>query len=300
MSKKQFIKRHHLIINKLRSNPCSFKELQDYLEKNSIDEEENYMISKRTFERDIHEIGEIYKIDIEYNRSQNVYKITQDADEVKTSRLIESFQIFNALSISDSLSNHIIIEKRKHLGTDNMHGLLHAIKNQFQVQFIHEKFDKTINKKELRTVFPLALKEAKNRWYLVVKDPNDGVYKTFGLDRITDLTITNKKFEYPKDFNPEEKFEYSFGIITDGTLPEKIKLWFSHEQANYIKSLPLHHSQKVISETDKECIVELYLSPTYDFIMELLSMGTEVKVIEPKSLQALIKERISATLKLYK
>jgi predicted DNA-binding transcriptional regulator YafY len=299
MSKKQFIKRHHLIINKLRSNPCSFKDLQDYLEKHSIDEEENYVISKRTFERDVNEIREIYKIDIEYNRSQNVYEITQDADEVKTDRLIESFQIFNALSISDSVSNHIIIEKRKHLGTDNMHGLLHAIKNQFQIQFSHENFWNDNAQKQARTVFPIALKEARNRWYLVAQDPKDTVFKTFGLDRISDLEITRKKFEYPKDFNPEEKFKYSFGIITDGTKPEKIKLWLSHNQANYIKSLPLHISQKVVSETETECVIELYMSPTYDFIMELLSMGSEVKVLEPKNLQEEIKSKLLKTLNLY-
>jgi predicted DNA-binding transcriptional regulator YafY len=300
MSKKQFIKRHHLIINKLRSNPCSFKDLQNYLEKHSIDEEENYVISKRTFERDVNEIREIYKIDIEYNRSQNVYEITQDADEVKTDRLIESFQIFNALSISDSVSNHIIIEKRKHSGTDNMHGLLHAIKNQLEIQFTHEKFWKENNEKQTRLVFPLALKEARNRWYLVVQDPKDRVYKTFGLERISDLEITRKKFEYPKDFNPEEKFKYSFGIITDGTKPEKIKIWLSHNQANYIKSLPLHHSQKIISENKTECVIELHMSPTYDFVMELLSMGAEVKVLKPKSLQEEIKEKLQVALDLYK
>jgi len=300
MSKKQFIKRHHLIINKLRSNPSSFKDLQDYLEKHSIDEEENYIISKRTFERDVNEIREIYKIDIEYNRSQNVYEITQDADEVKTDRLIESFQIFNALSISDSVSNHIIIEKRKHSGADNMHGLLHAIKNKLQIQFTHEKFWKKNNEKQKRLVLPLALKEARNRWYLVVQDPKDSAYKTFGLERISDLEITRKKFEYPKDFNPEEKFKYSFGIITDGTKPEKIKIWLSHNQANYIKSLPLHHSQKIISENKTECVIELHMSPTYDFVMELLSMGAEVKVLKPKSLQEEIKEKLQVALDLYK
>jgi predicted DNA-binding transcriptional regulator YafY len=299
MSKKQFIKRHHLIINKLRSNPCSFKDLQDYLEKHSIDDEENYVISKRTFERDVNEIREIYKTDIEYNRSQNVYEITQDADEVKTDRLIESFQIFNALSISDSVSNHIIIEKRKHFGTDNMHGLLHAIKNQLEIRFTHEKFWKETNKKQTRLVFPLALKEARNRWYLVVQDPKDSVYKTFGLERISDLEISRKKFDYPKDFDPDVKFKYSFGIITDGTKPVKIKLWLSHNQANYVKSLPLHHSQIVISENESDCIIELYISPTYDFVMELLSMGSEMKVLEPKILQEEIKSKLLQTLNLY-
>lgn len=99
MSKKQFIKRHHLIINKLRSSPCSFKDLQDHLEKHSLDNDENYMISKRTYERDVKEIWEIYSIEIKYQRSQNLYEIVQDAHEVENDRLIESFQIFNALSI---------------------------------------------------------------------------------------------------------------------------------------------------------------------------------------------------------
>lgn len=298
MSKKQFIKRHHLIINKLRANPCSFKDLQNFLEKNSIADDDNYMISKRTFERDVKEIWEIYKIEIEYNRSQNCYGIINDADELKNDRLIESFQIFNALRISDSVSNHIIIEKRKPLGTENMHGLLHAIKNQYQIEFRHESFWNN-NTKQIRTVFPLALKEARNRWYLVAQDPKDTVFKTFGLDRIFDLEILRKHFEYPKNFNPEEKFIYSFGIITDETKPEKIKLWLSHYQANYIKSLPLHLSQKVISENENECIIELFMSPTYDFVMELLSIGKEVKVLEPKSLQDEMKRKLSDALNQY-
>lgn len=299
MSKKQFIKRHHLIINKLRSNPCSFKELLDYLEKHSIDNEENYVISKRTFERDVQEIGEIYNIDIEYSRSQNRYQIVEDANEGKTDRLIESFQIFNALNVSDSISNHIIIEKRRLLGTDNMHGLLHAIKNQLVIEFDHEKFWKTNNEIMIRTVYPLALKEARNRWYLVAKDPKDNVFKTFGLERITNLNITRKKYEYPNDFNPDEKFKYSFGIITNEIKPEKIKLWLSHEQANYIKTLPLHYSQKIVSENEKECIVELHISPTYDFIMELLSMGSEVVVLEPESLKKEIVSLLQKSLKRY-
>ncbi|MFV5695155.1 WYL domain-containing protein [Flavobacterium sp. LB3P122] len=94
----------------------------------------------------------------------------------------------------------------------------------------------------------------------------DGVFKTFGLDRISDLDITHKKFEYPNDFNPEEKFQYSFGIITDGTKPVKTKLWLSHVQADHIKSIQLHHSQKIVSENEKECVIELFMSPTYDLL----------------------------------
>jgi len=299
MSNKQAIKRIHLIISKLRANPCSFIDLATYLGKSSIGDD-NYTISKRTFERDVIEIFEIYGIIIKYDRSQNVYGIVQEANEGKTNKIMESFQIYNALSLSDSISKNIIIEKRKSLGTENLHLFIHAIQNRLEVQFSHEKFWESTHEKKIRTVFPLALKEARNRWYLVSQDPNDNKFKSFSLDRITNLEIGHEKFEYPTDFNTEEKFEHAFGIITDRTKPVKIKLWFSHAQADYIKSLPLHHSQKVVSENENECIIELYLSPTYDFVMELLSIGKEVKILEPESLKKEIIERLAANLKQYK
>lgn len=297
MSKKQFIKRHHLIINKLRSNPCSFKDLQNHLEKHSIADEENYIISKRTFERDLNEIREIYKIDIEYNRSQNQYEIIEDADQAKTDRIMESFQIFNALRLTDSVSNHLILEKRKPLGTEHMYGLLHAIKNNFEVKFTHGKFWET--EKKQRTVHPLALKEAKHRWYLVAFDTKDGIIKTFGLERITNLEIPNRKFTN-NGYDLDNKFRNSFGVITNEIAAQKILLSFSDEQAKYVKSLPLHHSQKIVNESSKECIIELFLAPTYDFVMELMSMGAEVTVLEPLSLREEIVNKFKSSLNNYK
>jgi predicted DNA-binding transcriptional regulator YafY len=299
MSKKKFLNRYILIINKLRKKACSFEEIQEHLKQQSEFDEENYEVSIRTFQRDIKEIGSMYNIDISYNRSQNVYEIMQDVNDDRNERLMESFELFNALNLSSSLQDHIVVEKRKPLGTENMHGLLHAIKNHFEISFTHEKYwdDKHKNS---RIVYPLSLKEARNRWYLVAKDHKDGVIKTFGLDRITELQITTKKFIYPLDYSHDEKFKYSFGIITDEVKPQKIKLALSHEQSNYIKSLPLHYSQKIISDDENGCIIELLMSPTYDFVMELMSFGQEVKVIEPKSLQEEIIVKLETALKQYK
>jgi predicted DNA-binding transcriptional regulator YafY len=299
MSNKLAIKRIHLIISKLRANPCSFADLETYLEKSSLGDD-NYSISKRTFDRDVIEIFDIYQIKIEYCRSENVYKIAQEANEGKTNKIIESFQIYNALSLSDAVSKSIIIEKRKPLGTENLHLFIHAIQNNLEVHFSHEKFWESSHESKSRTLYPLALKEARNRWYLVGQDSNDNTFKSFGLDRISNVDITSKKFEYPNNFDPEEKYEHAFGIITDGTAPEKIKLCFSNREADYIKSLPLHHSQKIVSENETECIIELHLSPTYDFVMELLSIGKEVKVLEPESLKIEMMERLEATIKHYK
>ena len=61
----------------------------------------------------------------------------------------------------------------------------------------------------------------------------------------------------------------------------------------------LHHSQKIIDETTSYFSVELFVHPTFDFILELLKYGELVEVLEPKELRATIKERIENAAKLY-
>ena len=60
MSKKQFIKRYSLIINKLRKNASSFEEIQKYLQQQSELDEEKYEISIRTFQREIKEVRIVF------------------------------------------------------------------------------------------------------------------------------------------------------------------------------------------------------------------------------------------------
>lgn len=298
MSKKHYIKRHLLIINRIRKNPCSFKEIEDYLEQIANDTEENYSVSKRTFERDLSEIREIYNIDIQYKRSSNTYEIEEDDIDLKTQRIIESFEIYDFLSLTDSLSEYVILEKRKPLATEYLQELLFAVKNKYEVLVTHKKFnDKSAD--NTRKVHPLALKEALFRWYLVAYDPNDGQIKTFGLERISEVKTLKTTFTTDKIPSMEEKFRHAYGVVTDGTKPEKVVLSFAPEEADYIKTLPLHHSQKILYENNKELVVELYVSPTYDFIQEILSKGKYVKILQPESLVKKVRQICESVLKQY-
>jgi predicted DNA-binding transcriptional regulator YafY len=301
MSKKQFLKRYSLIINKLRKNASSFEEIQKYLAEQSINDEENYEISIRTFQREIKEIASTHNIEIKYFRSENVYKIIDDGNEERSERLMESLEIIDALKISSTLSNHLIFEKRKPLGTNNLSYLMGAIKNKNEIHFSYSNYWAEESVDSHRKAHPIALKEAKYRWYLIAKDLKDNRIKTFGLDRISNLEIKNVAFEFPVNFNPEDMFRHSFGIMSeDDKIPQKIILSFSKKQENYIKSLALHHSQKELINNEKEYRIELFLQPTYDFVMELLSIGAEVKVLEPESLKKELIEKLEATLKRYK
>ena len=223
MSKRAFLSRYLLIIKKLKSKPYStLEEISSYID-NKLeylqmqDEDLNMGFSRRTFQRDMKEIKDLFGFDIEYSRANKGYFINHnEMDNMNFQRMIEAFDLFNSLNLSQDLSPFVHLEKRRPQGTENLYGLLHAIKNKFQIKFDYEKFwEEEITR---RTSEPYAMKEFKNRWYVIAKDLKDGNVKTFALDRLTNLEITNGKFEYPKDYNIEENYRYCFGIINPNAI----------------------------------------------------------------------------------
>lgn len=255
--------------------------------------------SLRTFQRAMKEIDRIYNVKIQFDKSQKVYLIEEEEQDAQSERLMESFDLFNAIKMGNSFGKHLIFEKRKALGTEHMYGLLHSIRSRVEVSFNYRKFEDDSTSE--RVVRPIAIKEARNRWYLIAQDTADEKVKNFGLDRMSGLNIGTKKFKKIKDFNPEEEFKYNFGIINGtGEKPEKIVLSFTPTEGRYVKSLPLHHSQKEVLKSKTERRFEYNLVPTYDLKMEILSYGHTVKVIEPDSLKKDIVAQLKKALENYK
>lgn len=297
MSKKISLQRHRLIINKLRRTPRSFEQLQDFLEYESELSGEYLSCSLRTFQRDVKEIEELYHIVIRYNPSLRAYEIVEDSNEAHNERLMEAFEVYNALDMSSSLRSHLILEQRKALGTEHLHGLLHAIKSNREISFNYRSYyDDSVS---TRRVQPVAIKEARNRWYVLAKDTKDGIFKSFGLDRMERLEISNKKFEL-HDYDPEAEYRFAFGIINGtGEQPQEVKLAFTPREGRYIKSLPLHHSQQLVEENEQQTVFSYRLIPTYDFKQEILSYGDQVKVLQPESLKKSVKQQLQSALLLY-
>ncbi|MDP4267465.1 MAG: WYL domain-containing protein [Bacteroidota bacterium] len=305
MSKKGYLSRYFLILNKIRNTRyITLNEIVDYLkykfENYSLDDDDLRVgISKRTIERDIREIRTLFNIDIDYCRQNKGYYISNDSSEnMNFQRMIEAFELFNSLNIAEDLSNHVYPEKRRPLGTEHIYGIIHSIKNRFLIKFKYHKYWE--DTPSYREAEPVALKEFRSRWYVMAKDIRDNKIKSFGLDRIYDLEITNHKFKRPENYNINEIYKNCFGIINpDDLKPEKIILSFDPIQGKYVKSFPLHESQEIITENDDELRISLNLKITHDFIMELLSYGAEMKVIAPESLKKELCNVYKEALKLY-
>jgi predicted DNA-binding transcriptional regulator YafY len=298
MARRDSIQRINYIVDFLRKKPATFNEILDYLETKSRDDGYNYSISQKTFKRDLDLILSLLSVEIEFSHNLKKYKIVQDSDNEIDLRIMEAYDTFNALKIASDISQFIFFETRKAIGTEHLSPILYAIKNKKLIRCSYQKFwDSEPNN---RLLVPLALKENKQRWYLVAIDNKDQKIKTFGLDRISNLSPTDHGFTYPKDLNIENIFKNCFGIISDEDYEaEEIILSFSKHQAKYIKSLPLHHSQEIILEDTRECRFKLFLKPTHDFIMEIMSFGSEVEVLEPAYLREEVKSKIANTLQKY-
>ncbi len=296
MSKKGYISRYLIIIKKLKAKPFSnFEELKsnleyqlDFLKDN--EEELKVGFSKRTLQRDLREIRNLFGIEIEFSKSKGGYYISNsESENLNFQRMIEAFDLFNLLNRTQDTTPFIYFENRKPKGTENFNGLLHAIENKKQIRFTYQRYDE--DEITHRLVEPFALKEFKNRWYLMANDLKDSILKSFALDRLTELNITTNTFEWPVHYNVDEMFRYSFGIMSPNeTEPQEVILSFTPLQGKYIKSLPLHQTQQILIESEKEFQISLKIFITYDFIMELLSYGETVKILKPDSLVEKIKE----------
>ncbi|MFH6993689.1 helix-turn-helix transcriptional regulator [Flavobacterium sp. FlaQc-48] len=299
MSKLIYFKRYLYIIDRLRSRPCNFNELQEHvmrkLENDDIDTSFEYSI--RTFERDKKDIATLFGIYIHYDRKDKSYNIDEEEiEDQSVTRMMDAFSIHHALQESNKLSPSIFLEKRKSSGTEHIYGIIQAIQNRNLLQFSHQKHWE--NFRTQREVKPIAIKESQQRWYLVAQDKKDGVVKTFGLDRISNLKITDTKF-VAIPYNVEKEFEHAFGVETYSTA-EKVVLQFSNQQGNYIKTFPLHDSQQILEENEDILTLEIYIHTTNDIIMELLKYGSNVKVISPVTLQNQMRERVAQMTNLYK
>lgn len=303
MKKDFFLARYALIIKRLERSPATYEEIERFLLNSREFQDANvYQYSIRTLQRDLKDINSLFNLVIQNKKKgDNRYFIASrpvmEVDEYNQ-RLLESYQVINAINAYPDFADFVFPEPRKPRGIDSFYDLLFAIRNKKVVEFEHFSF---LNQKTTkRKVHPLALKESKDRWYLVAVDTKDKNIKSFGLDRIKYLNVYTTSYRERYKIDVKEHFKNSFGVMClQNKNPQKIVLECTKQQAEYVKSFPLHSTQKLSFENHEKVTFEMYLHPTYDFMQEILSYGKEVKVLEPQCLIDDIKIHLQESMKNY-
>lgn len=303
MAKKEQMLRLKFIEQLLRRRKhkgASYEEIYDFLERKYREKDlEELKFTKRTFLRDKEAMLEVFGIEIAYRRASNSYVIEGDEMDEQHEDVFDNLLLVEAYREAKGKKDIMLFEQRPPRGLHWLNGLVHAITHRRIITLDHTKFADGIT--QPKTLEPYALKEFRNRWYLLANERDGKTFflKTFGLDRISELQISASSFSM-QPIDVEASFEHSFGIIaTSDETPEEVILSFDPEQGNYIKTLPLHHSQEIIVDDDNELRIRLTLVPTYDFEREILSHGSRVRIMAPESLRQRLKAEMQQMLKLF-
>lgn len=220
-----------------------------------------------------------------------------DDDELKK-WMLDSFAVSNLIGENLSLKDRILVD-RIPSASDHLSTLLEAMKENRVVKITYHAFNKS--QSHTFPIEPYCVKLFENRWYVLAKVTKYGDMRIYGLDRIENLEITAEKFVLPKDFSASDHFYSYYGIVTGRDLrAERIVIRAYGDHIPYVKSLPLHHSQRLLQENGRYADFALYLIPTYDFTMKLLHAGALIEVLSPQSLRTTMKERISEMYNLYR
>jgi len=136
---------------------------------------------------------------------------------------------------------------------------------------------------------PLHLFEYEGGFYLYVRKTGDNEIRTFAVERIHEISRTGRRYEYPEDFDPEDRTGSVFDIMFEE--PFETRIWFSEAQARYILERQWARSQVIEEQPDGSIVLSMTVSSSYMLTRWVLSQGTEAELLEPTDLrETLFKE----------
>ena len=282
------IKRLSAIVNKL-SGISEYISKEELLEAMSGDMAENGPYTLRTLQRDIKTIEEVFGMEIQNVKGKG-YRIV-GRDPVYTDRfkeLLSEIEILSTVGSDSGTRDYIIPEQRRMTFSVDIQKILRSIKQRRKVRFSYS-LPRHGGKEAEYLAEPYFLKQSQNRWYLVAMV--EGILKCFELGRFVSFKVLDEEFSRDESVQAENLFRDCFGIWDDPKMSvEDIRLRFSPLDGRFIKTLPIHSSQKIVAETNEYVEVTLRLKITNDFVMALLSRSSSIEILAPQSL----KDRISA------
>lgn len=288
------LKRYLWLIDTLkRSGEMTYDDIADRWSKSSVNDNGSEL-SKRTFYNHCQAVSRHFGIDIECRRGRglNLYRIANPEaieENSLTKWALDSFSLGELLLGNASIADKVLLEDIPS-GREWLEPILKALQDNLQIELEYENF---FGVRFTGKVCPLCVKLFKRRWYVLCEVGKDRK-RIFSLDRMKSLVLTDNKFIYPKGFIPADYFHDVFGIVAGtGGKVENIVIRTYDELPGYLRSLPMHHSQRELKSNAEYTDFSLRLRPSFDFIQELLLHRDQLEVLSPPTLRDEIAEIIS-------
>ena len=243
-------------------------------------------IARTTFNRHKDAIEDIFGIIIDCDKKDGFNYFIANKSVLREDSIqnwmLSSMTVHTAVQEGISLHKRILLEEIPS-GYKYLQPILEAMKANHCISFTYQKYNDA-ETKTYSDAEPYCLKLYKQRWYLLTRISQQ--FRTFSLDRIKSLEISEETFQLDKEFDAEAYFRDYFGVYrNEKTPPQAIVIRASKDERPYLRDLPLHHSQKEINSTADYSDFSYFLSPSDDFIGEILRKKNRLYVISPLELR---------------
>lgn len=196
--------------------------------------------------------------------------------------------IENKLGLVGKGSNVIFFDNNiDYTGLQYITPVFHAIVNQrvLRITYHDFKFDKPYD-----IIFnPYIIKQYNNRWFsfgINLERPTQ--IWIIALDRIVEIKDSNSKY-IPNETDWENDYFYDFvGVTKSGEELIEIKIELDQEQVPYVRTKPIHGSQKGPTLINNIWIISIRVIPNYELIKMLLSFGDSIRIISPDNFRCMM------------
>lgn len=293
MSESSEIRNKHVWLIELLSQRRTLKEIQEEWKTSDINHYPGTAPSRKTVYNWIQKIQEEYGIGIKVVREGqfSYYQVTSrpGGDSIRK-WLLGTVSVQNKLISNKSVRGRILLEDVPSAG-ECLDTVLDAIKQNRLISFDYEDYwEDPISV----TMQPYFVKLYRQHWKVIgpLEDGKKKTIRSYALDsdRMKNLKVLDRRFRYPKDFNPEDFMAESIGTATFPTKAAKAKevIILAWEKVNlYLKHTPLHGSQRILYDCpeDRYTIFAYRLHTTDDFYQEICRYGNYMEVLYPKDVR---------------
>lgn len=308
MKKHSLFRQYIWLLNTIhRAGRISLDEINRYWVANPISR--GVEISRRTFIRHRNDIEDMFGILIECDKKDGFRYYISNPEDLESSKMqnwmLNSLATSSLLMECNALKDQILLEDIPS-GQLFLDIILQALSNKQMLRMTYQRFG--VDEPVSNEIEPYCLKLYHQRWYVVVHIPTSKHTTpiTYALDRIKSLEIiTGSHYEMPENFSASGFFKNFFGVfVNENYKPERVVIRAFGNQADYLRTLPLHSSQIELESTGNEsesyADFEYFLAETDELVFELISKNSQIEVLEPASLRLKMRNEINKMFELYR
>ncbi len=183
-------------------------------------------------------------------------------------------------------------------GLDYIGDIYNAIVHKRVLKIDYRPFKSDHN--SLHFIHPYFLKQYNNRWFLFGYNEGLDTLSNFALDRIKSLGESDRPYRANDQYDFEEFFEDTVGVSVH---PEEelqtIKIRIEPSLWPYVKTKPIHGSQKVLDRGEEAVVIQLQIIPNYEFYAQMLSHGDGIEILEPASVREKMRNTVTRMFEKY-